>query len=207
MSNVKKNITKSRLKETTKNKITSSKTSTKPTKTKKEKQKTSSCSCNFRKSIFILAIFVTFFIVFFTLLVFCTTENIKWKDKDTIGMQINKLDRKTDLSNFKKNTEATPKEEDEVDLPVVDQKELAENYEKNFEEIIIDLDEQIQLLDKQELPSIQIIQDIKERAMKEIVPKQYQSLHLDLVLTLDLIIDGDIDQAKKMFDAIIKRKI
>jgi hypothetical protein len=90
----------------------------------------------------------------------------------------------------------------EVDLPVVNQTELKQNYQNNLKEIIADLDKQIQSNGGIEKLDIQTIQEIKSRALSEVLPKGYQAQHLDFVLTMDLLIGGNFNRAQKNLQRI-----
>jgi hypothetical protein len=157
--------------------------------------------CKFKNiAVILLGVCVSFVIVSVALILF-NKKTVVRKD-DTIEMQIDELAQKAKPSNFEFLGEQVPISGDEVSLPIVDQEDLAEQYQNELKEIIADLEQKIQLSSEQESLDIQTIIEIKEDVMEKIVPRDYQDLHLDLVLALDLMIGGDVSQAEEIFNTI-----
>ncbi|MFH1187517.1 MAG: hypothetical protein V1688_01500 [bacterium] len=119
-------------------------------------------------------------------------------EQQTIDDQIYNLSKKTKPSNF----DLAPNANGEVGLPPVDQEKLGQEYIKDLKELISTLEQQIQPAGQESTTDIEAIKIIKKKAMSEVVPKQYQNLHMDFVRTLDLIINGDAGGAAKKLGQI-----
>ena len=127
-------------------------------------------------------------------------------------MALNNNKEKTSLINADKHSgqiDNSPSEGSriygDVDLPAIDQAELKQNYQNNLQSIINDLDQEIQVAGGIENLNIAIVQGIKSKALSEVLPREYQSQHLELVLTMDLIISGNFNQAQKNLQRIKKQ--
>lgn len=122
--------------------------------------------------------------------------------KETIDDQIYKLSKKAETSNFDLNKDLGSGVDEEIGLPIVDQEKLGEEYMKDLKEIFAVLEDQIKLFSDGEAIDVEAIKIIKEKAMGEVVPKQYKDLHINFVRALDLIIEGDIDGAMNKLEEI-----
>ena len=87
-------------------------------------------------------------------------------------------------------------------MPLVDQKKLGQKYIEDLKEIVAAIEQQTQPESKESIIDIDAIKIIKKKAMEEIVPKQYQDLHIDLIFALDSIIKGEIKGAMSKIEKI-----
>lgn len=126
--------------------------------------------------------------------------------KETIDDQIYKLSKKAETSNFdfgeNKSLDSTSNVDEETNLPIVDQEKLGEEYMKDLKEILAALEDQIKLSSDGETIDVEAIKIIKKKAMEEVVPIEYQSLHIDLIFALDSIINGDVNRAMNDLEEI-----
>lgn len=119
--------------------------------------------------------------------------------QETIDDQIYNLSKTVKPSNFDLASSA----DKETGLPFIDQEKLGQEYIKDLKEIITALEQQIQPTSKESMIDVDVIKIIKKKAMSEIVPGQYQDLHIDLIFALDAIINkGDVSQAMNKLEVI-----
>ena len=90
----------------------------------------------------------------------------------------------------------------EVDLPAVDQVELGKDYQNNLQGIIAELDQEIMAAGGIENVSVAIIQEIKAKAMQEVLPRQHQIKHLEFILILDMMMSGNAGRVQQKWDQI-----
>lgn len=159
------------------------------------------------KIVIILSVAVVVFISIISVLILSNAKDARKETSQAIiDDQISRLAQKAKPLNFdleeKKFFELAPWVAEKIGLPLVDQVKLEQEYIKDLKEIIAALEQQIQLTDQESIIDFDAIKIIKKKAMEEIVPRKHQDLHLDLILTLDSIINGDVDYAMNRLEEI-----
>ncbi|MFH1565223.1 MAG: hypothetical protein ABIC82_05275 [bacterium] len=147
----------------------------------------------------VISALVLFISILILLNVKYTCNKVK---KETVDDQIYKLSKKAEPSNFDFDKNSGFNVDGEADLPIVDQVKLGQEYVKDLKEILATLDQQIQSLSNDEAIDIEAIKIIKKKAMEEIIPREYQEMHIDLIFALDLIINGDVNRAMSDLEEI-----
>lgn len=90
-------------------------------------------------------------------------------------------------------------------LPVVDQAQLKKKYQEDIRQIFADLENEINIAGGINNLSSEKIKNLKNRAIQEVVPTAYREVHLNFILAMGMIINGDFNKAQIALDDIKKK--
>lgn len=142
------------------------------------------------KRVVLIMLGIVVFIILLILIVLSITKNNKKNDNKEISQSIKTINNET-ANKVAENISGTPSEFGSVDLPLVNQFKLKKDYQNNLTEIISDLEKEIESVGGLDKLDGQKVHDVKDKIMKEIVPREYQIIHMNFVLTLDKILRND----------------